>query len=90
LKGPDRELAYTPLFPLNTTTCLSFRLIESISHIISGSPTFISEILIESTYKYSKNCLLDGGPQKYETFCNYSNVSKIQVTVSQIDEFNYF
>ena len=70
--------------------CLSLRLIESFSHRISLSPTFISEILFESAYKYSKNGLLDGGPQKCDTFCNYSNVSKIQVTVSQIDEFNYF
>ena len=28
-KGPDRELAYNPLFPLNTTTCHSIPLIEA-------------------------------------------------------------
>ena len=50
----------------------------------------MSEILFESAYKNSKNCLLDGGPQKYDTFCNYSNISKIQVTVFQIDELNYY
>ena len=70
--------------------CLSSRLIQSFSHRISWSPTFISDILFESAYKYLKICLLDGGPQKYDTFCNYSNVSKIQITVSQIDEFNFF
>ena len=69
---------------------LSSRLIKSVSHRISWSPTFITDILFESAYKYLKNGLLDGGPEKYDTFCNYSNVRKIQVNVSQIDEFNYF
>ena len=70
--------------------CPSSRLIKSFFHKISWSPTFISEILLESAYKNSKNCLLDGGPQKYDTFCNCSNVSKIQLTVSHIDELNYW